>query len=276
MRRGSKPALIYDEVRKGADGNPLLLGVNLSSDFCAEHEWGIKDTKEALGIPGDVPGIYGLKRRQITRRPEGLMWTKFTSKYFVSSWDVERGIAKKKGNVTLHNEGFVFHDWYYREPDKLALNSELSGVGLRGAWSEDDFAAISSKSEEIVALKEIFAEFEKLNIALCFSGALPVFDNPGLVFAIADRLPQTVLEDWDKYDRDQEQIKKEFAATGIEKLLKETGKTYYALSPRRREDGSLWYWLNPMEQQKNNYGWFVLEDLQAWARDEGPIPMKQK
>jgi hypothetical protein len=273
MRRGSKPALIYDEVRKNADGKPLLLGINLSSDFCAEHEWGIKDIKEAFGI---TEKGYGLKRRQITCKPEGLMWTKFTSKYFVSSWDVKRGTAKKQGNITLHNEGFVFHDWYYREPDKLALNSELSGVGLRGAWSEDDFAAISSNSDESAALKDIFTEFGKLNIAVCFSGALPAFDNPGLVFAIADRLPESVLDDWDKHDREQEQIKKEFAATGIEKLLKDAGCGYFALSPRRREDGSLWYWLNPSEQQRNNYGWFTLEDLQAWARGEGPIPMKRK
>jgi hypothetical protein len=276
MRRGSKPELVYDAERKNADGKPLLLGVNLSADYCAEHEWGIKEIREALGIPGDVNGIYGLKRRQITRTPKSLQWVKYSSKYFISKFDVQRGLAKKSGDIKVQNEGFVYHDWYYEEPAKIALNSELSGVGLRGAWSEDDFAAVSSKEEEIAALREIFEEFGKLNIALCFSGTLPVFENAGMVFAIADRLPQSVIEDWDKYDREQEQIKKEFAATGIEKLLKEAGKTYYALSPRRREDGSLWYWLNPMEQRQNNYGWFTLEDLQAWARNEGPIPMKQK
>src|SRR5579863_6556852 len=273
MRRGSKPALIYDEVRKDADGKTLLLGVNLSSDFCAEHEWGIKDIKEAFGV--NEKG-YGLKRRQITATPKGLAWVKYTAKTYMGRYDVERGLAKKVGDVTLKNEGFVFHSWYGLEPEKMAVSSELSGAGLRGAWSEDDFAAVSSRPEDIIALKEILSAFESKNIAICFSGALPAFDNPGLVFAIADRLPESVLDDWDKHDREQEQIKKEFAATGIEKLLKSAGCGYYALSPRRRDDGSLWYWLNPTEQQKNNYGWFTLEDLQAWARGEGPIPMKRK
>jgi hypothetical protein len=273
MRRGSKPALIYDEVRKNADGKPLLLGINLSSDFCAEHEWGIKDIKSAFGIPEKG---YGLKRRQITATPKGLAWVKYAAKTYMGRYDVERGLAKKVGDVTLKNEGFVFHGWYGLEPEKMAVSSELSGAGLRGAWSDDDFAAVSSSPEDIVALKEIFSAFENKNIAVCFSAALPAFDNAGLVFAIADRLPESVTEDWDKYDREQEKIKKEFTATGIEKLLADAGKRYYALSPRRRDDGSLWYWLNPMEQQQHNYGWFTLEDLQAWARNEGPIPMKQK
>jgi hypothetical protein len=274
MRCGSKPELIYDKTgRKGADGEPLLLGINLSADYCAEHEWGIKGIRETFGLP-DAAGVYGLKRRQITRVPESLAWVKFSSKHYAGRHDVERGLAKDKGDVKLKNEGFVFHSWYFKEPEKVALNSELSGIGLRGAWSENDFAAISSDPGEIVALREIFAEFGKLNIAICFSGA-SVFDNAGLVFAIADRLPQLVLEDWYKHDYDQEQIRKEVEATGIEETLKAAGKHYYALSPRRREDGSLWYWLNPMEQQQNNFGWYTLEDLQAWAHGEGPIPIKQ-
>jgi hypothetical protein len=276
MRRGSKPALIYDEERKGADGKLLLLGVNLSADFTAEHEWGIREIKEAFGLPEkDAEGVYGLARRRIACVPKGLMWAKYAAKHFMSSFDVRRGLAKKSGNITVRNEGFVYHDWYYEEPEKLALNSELSGVGLRGAWSEDDFAAISSKPEEIEALREIYDEFGKLNIAICFSGALPAFDNPGLVFAIADRLPQAVLEDWYQHDVDQERIKNEVEASGIEKLLREAGKTYYALRPERQKDGSLKFWLNPMEQRQNNYGWFPLEDLQAWARNEGPIPIKK-
>lgn len=266
MRRGSKPEIVYDE-------NRVVLGVNLSADFCAEHEWGIKDIRDAFGL-SDETTVYGLKRRQITRVPKGFAWVGFPSKYFVSKFDVERGKAKKTGDVKLANEGFVYHDWYYEEPEKLVLNTELYGIGLRGAWSDDDFAAISSDPEDIKALKEIFNEFGKLNIAICFSAALPAFDNAGLVFAIADRLPQSVTEDWFQYDYNQHQLRLEVQLTGIEELLKNAGKGYYALSPRRRDDGSVWYWLNPYEQNKNNAGWFTLEDLKAWIADAGPIPMK--
>lgn len=274
MRRGNKPELIYDETRK-TDGKPLLLGVNLSADFCAEHEWGIKDIRMAFGLP-DETGIHGINRRQITAAPKGLAWVKYAAKTYVGRYDVERGLAKKTGDVTLKNEGFVFHSSYGLEPERLARSSELSGLGLRGAWSEDDFAVVSNNPDEIAALREIFAEFEKKNIVICMSGAMAAFDNAGLVLAIASRLSVKVCEDWYNHDREQEQIKKEFTATGIEKTLKAAGKRYYALSPRRFEDGSLKFWLNPMEQQQNNYGWFTLEDLQAWSRGEGPIPMIKK
>jgi hypothetical protein len=272
MRRGSKPELIYD-VERSTNGPRELLGINLSSDYCAEHEWGIKDIREAFGLP-DKDTVYGLKKRKITRVPKTLAWVKYVSTWYVSRLDVERGLAKKVGDTKITNEGFVLHDWYHEEPDKMALNSELHGVGLRAAWSEDDFAVISNDLGEIAALREIFDEIQKKNTCIFFGGGGP-FQNSALVIAIADRLPKEITEDWFQYDYEQQQIKKEFEATGIEKLLAAAGKRYYALSPRRRDDGSLWYWLNPCEQHKTNYGWFTLEQLQQWAKDEGPIPMKE-
>lgn len=272
MRRGSKPELIYD-VERSTNGPRELLGVNLSSDFCAEHEWGIKDIREMFGLPtGDT--VFGLAKRKITRVPKIFAWVKYVSTWYVSRYDVKRGLAKKVGDKKITNEGFVLHNWYPEEPDKMGLNSELYGVGLRAAWSDDDFAVVSNDLGEISAIREIFDEIKKENACIFFGGAAP-FSNASLVIAIADRLPANVTEEWFKFDYDQNEIKKEFAATGIEKLLEDAGKRYYALSPRRRDDGSLWYWLNPMEQNRTNFGWFTLEELQAWAKNEGPIPMKE-
>lgn len=31
------------------------------------------------------------------------------------------------------------------------------------------------------------------------------------------------------------------------------------------------FWLNPMNQKKYNHGWFTIEELQQWAKDNGPI-----
>ena len=76
------------------------------------------------------------------------------------------------------------------------------------------------------------------------------------------------------------------AATGIEEVLKKAGKRYYALSPRwaasikGTKNGEVEtkygvvFWLNPCDQYKNNYGHFTVEELQQWAKGEGPIPKK--
>ncbi len=264
MRRGSKPEIIYIDGR--------VVAIKLSADNCAEHEWGIRQLKEAFGIPDDIK-VYGIKRRKITCVPKGLAWVTFSSKWFAGKQDVERGFAEKIGDAVLAKEGFVFHPWYGEEPYKLAQNSELYGYGLQSAWSENDFAAVSNMPEHIKDLREIFTAFEKKNICIFFAGCTTPFENPGLMIAIRDRLPKNTAEEWHKFDKDQHAIQKEFKRTGIEALLAKAGKRYFALSPRRREDGTLWYWLNPYDQRENNFGWFTLEDLQLWAVNEGPIPV---
>jgi hypothetical protein len=280
MRRGSRPGLIYDESRpstwpkdevKPEGDKGLLLGINLSSDFCAEHEWGIRRLKETFGIPEGI-SIYGLPARRITVVPSGLRWVEFNSTYFMSKRDVENGRAEKVGDKKLSNAGFVYHAWYGEEPERLVKNTELHGHGLRTAWSEGDLAAVSSDIDDIEALRAIFAELEKPNAVLTFGEKRP-FDNPGLVIAIADRLPAEVLDMWYNYDKAYHELRQEVAATHIEDLLKSAGKRYYALSPRRQEDGSIKFWLNPQEQQANNFGWFTLQDLTDWAKGTGPIPI---
>lgn len=283
MRRGQKPELIYDTTRpsgwpgvqaKSEGDKGLLLGVNLSADFCAEHEWGIARLKAEFGIP-DVIGIYGIARRRITRIPPGLAWVEFKSTYFMGKSDVEAGRAKKAGDAKFSNAGFVYHSWYGEEPMKLAMNSELRGFGLRGAWSDQDFGVVSSNRDDIEALRDIFAEFQRGNAVLTFANSMPAFENPGLILGVADRIPALVLEQWYNADKDYHEVRLEFEATGIEEVLKKAGKRYFALSPRRQEDGTLRFWLNPYEQRRDNYGWFSLQDLRDWAENRGPIPMSK-
>src|SRR5271156_937305 len=87
MRRGQKPTLIYDTNRphprantfKPEENKGLFLGVCLSADYCAEHEWGIKPLQTMFGIPQDDQ-VFGLKRRQITQVSSNLRWVEFKSK----------------------------------------------------------------------------------------------------------------------------------------------------------------------------------------------------
>jgi hypothetical protein len=205
-----------------------------------------------------------------------LMWVEFSSKFFADKRDVESGRSHKVGNIPLQNAGFILRSWYGSSPYKIGENSELYGIGLRTAWSEDDFAAVSSEENEQADLRTIFIEIHKLNAVICFGSSNGPFENPGLIIAIADRIPMLAVENWYKFDKDQHEIKQVVLASGIETQLATAGKRYYALSPRRQDDGSLKFWLNPQDQHLNNSGWFTLEQLRLWAVDEGPIPMKKK
>ena len=241
MRRGQKPELIFmDEV---------FLGVNLSADYCAEHEWGIKGLKQDFGLNDDI-SVYGIAKRATTRVPENLAWVEFSSKYSYSSWDVKEGRAKKAGDVKLKNAGFALDMWFGDDPSvRIVGNRELYGVGLRAAWSEDDLAVVSSDVEQQKLLKVLFDEIKKSNAVVTWGASLPVFENPGIVLAIADRIPESVRNMWQTSDAEYHQLRKDFDATGIEKLLAKAGKRYYSLRPSREKDGSLKFWLNPQEQK---------------------------
>src|SRR5271166_2479489 len=213
MRRGSKPELIYI--------GDVLVAVNLSADYCAEHEWGIARLRDEFGIP-DGDNVYGMKRRKITRVPN-IEWVEYAAKWTAGKRDVENGLAKVVGDALIPNQGFVLHSWYGKEPYKLAQNSELYGIGLRTAWSEDDLAAVSNDPEQVEALREIYDAIKKKDACIFFGGGGP-FLNPGLMIAIASRVPSNFVADWKAFDKDRHAIKKEFKSTGIEALLAKAGK----------------------------------------------------
>lgn len=228
-----------------------VIGVSLGADYCAEHEWGIKGLQESFGINTD-PSVFGINKRIITQIPKGFDYYP-TGKLW----------------------GF-----YYMPYGTLApfIKSELGGhfkdeAVLRTAWDESSFAVLSDQKDDKKYLKTIFEEFQKKNGVITLAGG-QVFQNAGLCLIIADRLPKSTTDLWYDADKVRYEAAEEMKASGIEELLKEKGKRYFALSPKRQDDGTLRYWLNPYDQKDNNWGWFTLDDLQKWAEDYGPIPMK--
>ena len=65
-------------------------------------------------------------------------------------------------------------------------------------------------------------------------------------------------------------------ASGIHAKLQEAGKKFFYCGPSRMGDGEIKFWLNPYEQQKYAAGWYTLEELQQWCKDEGPVVQKAK
>lgn len=248
MRKGSDPQfLIHEET---------LLGVNLGSDFTSEHEMGIAPIRKMFAIPsGDKD--WGVKRRKITTVP----------KEHTFGWTTG-GMPKSEGM-------YLWDTWNNKAPD-FSKNSELrtySTTTLAGAWDEKSFGVFSSDPTEIGYLREIYSAFQKKNGVIFLGGRSGWIGNSGLVLAIASRLPDEFTQKWYDGDKESYGIEKDVKKSGIRELLEKAGKRYFALSSAHYDkDGNLSFWLNPMEQDRNNFGYFTLDQLKEWADGKGPIP----
>ena len=283
MRSGPKPEFVV------LDGG-VVVGVNLSSDSCSEHEWGISPMKMALGV--DQSQGFGIERRRIRKLPEGwLQWRELSdgSQGFglQSPWSWENNFEK-----CLER-----HDFRKRHIPRLYKTGPKKGTprpgpgtwekyGLAAAWGERDFFVRAMSAEDIANLRQIWEAIQAGNGAVWISGGGP-FGGHGLFFMDITKIPQEYLDTLYEGDKEAHETKEYHDSTGIEKLLKDAGKGWFSLRPQRfpngfttrhgvvvDKTGGYAWWLNPSDQKNNEFGWYTLEELQAWARNEGPIPKR--
>ena len=252
MRKGNEPA--FGAVRR-LDGN--FVALNLSWDYCSEHEWGIDIIRRRFGTPTDK-SIFGLERRAIKKLPE-MNWFKGESE----KWD------KKKGTVSV--EGF---DCVERYNSNHCLPSDVSFYGettLYTGWGGSDFGAYSYDKDEIAKLKQLFEAFQAIDIVIWLGGGKGnPFANSGLILGIKSKMPQSIFDAWHQADKDHYDLLKEAEKSGIEKRLIDSKKEFFALSPKRQDDGSLVFWLNGPGKM---YGWYTVKELNVWL-DGGELVMK--
>ena len=254
MRKAYNDFALILDTTEGSKHSGRPWGVAFGYDFCAEHECGIAEIKRSFGVPSDI-SVYGVKRRKITQVPkDGLLW-------------VERG----------GRSGFIFKDfWYEREKDRAVdniwslLSLDTAKPGLATAWNEGSFLVTSDDPGQVKFLRELYDSFEGKDVAI---GMFRAFLGVNFTVAIASRIPPDIQKLWEEKDKESHEVQKEFKKTGIEELLQKKGKRYFALSPTRKKDGSLEFFLNPMEQSSNNFGRFCLQDLRDWAESKGKIPI---
>lgn len=247
MRRGRDSAWLEHDGK--------LLGVNLGSDFCAEHEWGIAGLKRTFGITTE--GKVGVEARKVSRVPADLhkedhyLWCSHYGS--LATVKKELYVNKAAHQTTVAEYGIVIH----------------TGE-TEGGWSERDFGLWT---KDLGIGNEMYTAFQACDIALLFLGGQYVFGNAGLGLLIASRIPQQFAEDLTKADQDGIRLQEAAAKTGIAERLKNAGRRYYALSPRwdDKAKGTVKFWLNPMEQDTYNYGWYGVKELDQWAEGEGPI-----
>lgn len=239
-----------------------LVGVDLGADFCAEHEWGIKGLKRSFAIDGDKIGIEG---RMITNVPKTLLYQDIT-------------VEKMKCHILVLCSDYYFDDLPNAKIKKSDIGNwnlytyYLKDKGIDTSWDEHSFAIIVTDQYKD-ELKKMYDAFLNLDIAV---GVAPshAFHNGGLTFCIKSMLPKETIEEIKEDDLDYIKLQKAADKTKIKKTLEKAGKTYYALSPRWKDDDKkeVIFWLNPCEQDRNNYGWYTVQDLKDWSKNKGKIP----
>lgn len=271
MRRGNQgKAVIRLEDEK------TLLGVNLGADFTAEHEWGIEKLRRTYGINNELDGIDG---RLISRAPTDRI--------------VRGAVSLGKPKVKWHalvSFSSPYHKEHNATFDKELVNRlELTPYGdgeIHGAWDDSSFGLLA-KDESLVG--ELSEAIDRLDLCIAILGALKdnPFSRPGLCLLIASRIPKVVAAHWLESDLDRKRLIAASEATGIEDRLQKAGRRYYALSPKwadavlvskrgkSKTEHPVVYWLNPMDQDVNNYGWFTVEELDKWVHGKGPVPKKR-
>lgn len=237
-----------------------FFGVILAADYCAEHEWGIKDLKQEFGIP--TPDVkeppFGIERMAATQVPRHIFF------------DKTRLIVDQYG------------DNY--SPSELRLYRDET---IAGAWNGRSFGLLVKNKDNIKYLTELHDHIQNKNVFIYLGkphGGNP-FLRAGLIIGITDRATQEAKDMWFNEDKEMAQIYIEAEETGIEKLICEKlkssygGKPFFALTPRRKSSNintkyDVMFWLNPCDQNKNNFGWFTVEELEQWTRGEGPVIIK--
>lgn len=304
MRRAPKVNFTQD----GLSGN--LCGVWLEADFVAEHEWGIKEIHEAFDIPFEKKEKYpGIDRRTVRQVPPGhafrfvdwgdkalLFYTASFDFYYAPRWGEPNNEMIDKIEESLKS----YRNWseergWMRE----ARPSGSTEDGLSGAWDKGGFCICGNSKKAVKNLKAIYEALTQKNAAIFLGGSDIVFGNAGLNIAIISALPQDFKDSMKEADLDYIKLRKAHEDSKIEQRLKKAFKTnkteskygqnwggqgsysfWMALSPRWKDNedhskGLIW-WLNPENQQVNNYGWFDEEQLMLWPKGEGPIPMTEE
>lgn len=250
-----------------ADGYNLI-GISLGSDYCAEHECGISEMRDAFGVRKSV----------IEKKFLGLTTVEKTL------YGIEiRTIHKNKVSF-FEKDGVCLLGYTSGNPEylksliKADTSQQLDNTeeGFMGLWNSRSFAILSKDNSKMKTMRDAF---DRLDIAL-FVGKSEVFDNgSGLNICIVSKMPKQVTEHMRDSDINAYTLRKAVDKMKIEERLKEAGCTYYALSPKWKNNianGEIIFWLNPMEQHKYNAGWFNEAQLDEWTKGAGPIIKKEK
>lgn len=265
-----------------------LLGIALGWDFSGHHQFGIKKLRDVFELPeGHERGVESRKIRAV---PKTLMFTTYLRQPRCSG---RRTVPARKCGVPPTQCALLVGHAYWMGSDSEALNQARENVDfwlepgdsyydptrddLSAAWDDSSFAVLVRGPENCSKLKAIHEAFEKCDIVVGAGQDFGLVRSFGVSFVIDSRIDEatraTVLAD----DLEHISLLEAAEATGIEKRLTEAGKLFSTLRPgwANKEKTAVRFFLHPLQQSRYRSGWFSVADLDAWARDEGPVLVKK-
>lgn len=245
-----------------------LKGLALGYDRCAQHEWGVKELTDQLGVhPPEFPeSVQDYRTQPISAEKLSLHVHRHGKRSKAQPW----------ASLVLTP------NWFSSEcpPDKLANRFGLSfpGRGLKSdprydlltAWSRDGFAILVRGEENVRMLIELDQAFRSGDICVGLPHSFS-FLGSGLVFIVENKLSDEEKAEVAQSFADHKATTLAARESGIEERLKAAGKHAYALLPRIDSDGQLLFFLNPRGQQIANSGWFTVAELDEWIEGTGPV-----
>ena len=260
------------------DETGQTVGFSLGYDFCAEHEADVPYLKKLLGVSGGL----GIEGRTMTKQPDLISFgtyertrakkpgtrkappTDLAALLIVGGWRGIHEVGTREAVKNLEVDFWVepYSDIYDDQRDTIA-----------SSWSEDGFAIHVRGEENVSRLTELAEHLRQNDIALADPSGMGFANRSGLAVAIASRIPEHTRQKIMSADLAYEKLMKAKDECGIEEELKEAGKRYYALSPAwaDEQEAELKFFLNPAQQDKFQAGWYNLDELRQWAKDEGPV-----
>ena len=282
MRRATTDKKI---IVKASDGQ--VIGINLGWDFIAEHEWGINTINRAFGIPGKPErrllsgDLVGADVRTVTNVPAEFALFEAGYAYSYLLFDVSIG-CMKDGELTVERLNKMLEA--YKGDEELTTAWCRDSFGIR--MKNNGLGFINSGTSVLAQIYDAFANCDSM-IFLGGDDRNNVFARRGLTLAIRSRVTEEDLLQMREADKDYLDLVEAVEKTGIENKLAAAGKRYHRLLPSWTSDTSIkpngkllktthpiFFWLNPVGQDRNSFGWYTVEQLLEWIDGKGPIPNK--
>lgn len=279
--------------------NGVFIGIALGHDFCAEHEWGIKDLRRIFGIPEGSKKNMGIASRIITACPPLVF---------------KEGITKKVKHAILYTT-----NKYYNEEQRQHIPYELNDYvktiqwnlkwneerkitpktdALITAWNSGSFGVAVYGNQETEYLKDLHEQILNLNLAI-LTTKFEAFRGSSLCLLITDRIPQSTLDSIYKSDKEcydlidyEESIgmtdiknkfgnkngyhgEKYFMACSPKWLDYEDSMTRDAIKKEINTQYDIRYWINYSDND-NNYGWYTVEEIREWLTGDKKLVQIRK
>jgi len=176
MRRGNEPHFVFH--------NDNMIGVNLSADYCAEHEWGIKRLLEMFKADPTAPGL-----------DKGIIHD--AKDFFQKSYTMTVHGKKTSKKATFTGFLVMSEDRRgYMQKEGVEIDGDLRPFGdadVCAAWSDSDLGVLAKNGTPGEKhLQKIYEACLSGDGMICFSSTMKgnPFERAGLCILIRSRIPE--------------------------------------------------------------------------------------